>query len=331
MPRPSGFYDPPVATQEGIDPDASTEAQPLTTRAPVPTSRTAFGTSAELPLPPVSLRFMGEDDAQYLAIGRGLADLLGEFGLTDDSRMLDVGCGYGRLAIGILGSRRFRGTYLGFDILRGHIRWCRESITRAFPNVRFEVLNLHNERYNPAGRLDPTTARFPARSGSMDLCAATSVFTHLDLPTTEHYLDEIRRVLRPGGVAVTTWFIYDDARLPAATSDQSKFPMRTQVGAVNRIAFPEEPLKAIGYDEAYVRTSVVAAGLAVVTIEHGRWDGSASGRTTQDLVVLRREGGPSFRDRVGDTVAAIRGLLRRVRRRLGRVWRPFRAAVRGRG
>ena len=36
--------------------------------------------------------------------------------MTADSAVLDVGCGYGRLALGILHATDFRGYYLGFDI-----------------------------------------------------------------------------------------------------------------------------------------------------------------------------------------------------------------------
>jgi SAM-dependent methyltransferase len=277
---------------------------------------TVYGSSQILPLPPTGMRFMGESDEAFLTIARGLVSLAVEYGLADQSSVLDIGCGYGRVAVGILASRPYRGRYLGFDILRRQVRWCSATITPIAPNMRFTVLDVKNDRYNPKGRLDPVRARFPVRSRSIDICVATSLFTHLDLPTTQRYLRETCRALRPGAVAVTTWFLFDEARLASVTSDQCKFPMRTRVGTVNRTAFPDAPLRAIAFEEAWLRREAEEIGLEVVTIEHGRWDGS-DGRTTQDLVVLRRVRAREARESYDDATATIREALElRVVRRL---------------
>jgi SAM-dependent methyltransferase len=240
-----------------------------------------------LPLPPARLRFMGEDDRLLLEIGDGLAGLLVEHGLTPDSTILDVGCGYARLALGILHSTDHRGPYLGFDILAQHIAWCRETITPLYPNVEFRHLDIRNERYNARGTLDPTHARFPAKGGSIDMCALFSVFTHLYRPVAERYLAEVHRVLRPGGVAVTTWLLFDEARLPVVTSEQAVYPMIHALDEETRYASDADPLRAIAFHEGLVRAMAAQARLEVVVIERGSWAGEPS-RVFQDLVVLRR-------------------------------------------
>jgi SAM-dependent methyltransferase len=240
-----------------------------------------------LPLPPPRLRFMGEDDRLLLEIGDGLAALLVEHGLTPDSTVLDVGCGYGRLALGILHSTDYRGPYLGFDILAQHIAWCRETITPLYPDLEFRHLDIRNERYNPGGTLDPSQARFPAKSGGTDVCALFSVFTHLYRPVVERYLAEVHRVLRPGGVAVTTWLLFDEARLPAVSSEQAVYPMIHALDEETRYASDDDPLRAIAFHEGLVRSMAARARLEVVVIERGTWAGEPS-RLFQDLVVLRR-------------------------------------------
>jgi SAM-dependent methyltransferase len=84
-----------------------------------------------IPLPPARLRFMRESDEQLIATGDELAGLLAEYGMTADADVLDVGCGYGRLALGILHATDHRGPYLGFDILPRHVDWCRTMISPA--------------------------------------------------------------------------------------------------------------------------------------------------------------------------------------------------------
>ena len=96
-------------------------------------------------------------DEKFLAIAEMLADLVLEWA-PPGAAVLDVGSGYGRLAIGLMG-RGFDGRYEGFDILPRHIAWCRRHLTRFAPAYRFHHLDIQNDRYNPTGLLDPVTAR----------------------------------------------------------------------------------------------------------------------------------------------------------------------------
>lgn len=271
---------------------------------------------------------MNEDDAGLIRIGDELAGILVEYGLTPDAAVLDVGCGYGRLALGILHSTDHRGEYLGFDILRRQIEWCRTTITPAFPRTRFVHLDVRNARYNPHGALDATEVTFPTPSAATDLCALFSVFTHLYRADIERYLGEIRRVLRPGGVAVTTWFLLDAARIPIAAAPGAMYPMIHVLDATTRYADATDPLRAIAYDEDAVRAMADAARLEVVAVERGTWAGEA-GRTVQDIVVLRRRPtdttidpgpeGPGIAARARPAVAWVRNLPRRVARRVRRM------------
>lgn len=238
------------------------------------------------PLPPPRLRFMNEDDAKFIQTGNELAATLYAHGLTDDSRLLDVGSGYGRLAFGLMGTG-YSGRYLGFDILPRHVRWCRRNLT-ADPRFRFAHLDVVNARYNPGGSIPAVEARFPAPDRSRDYCALFSVFTHFYADDVRRYLAEIHRVLVPGGLAATTWFLFDDARVPAVTGERSAFRLVHQLDDVTRFETTDDPLKAIGYDEGFVRGLVAEGGLEVVSVTRGSWAGDQPPGQYQDLVVLRR-------------------------------------------
>jgi SAM-dependent methyltransferase len=230
---------------------------------------------------------MQEDDERFLRTGNELAGLLYSNGATPDSTVLDIGCGYGRLAIGLLGRPTpHRGPYIGFDILAPHTNWCRNNITPRAPGFRFEHLDAINDRYNPKGTLSPEELRFPVEARSVDVAAAFSVFTHLYRATIEHYLDELRRVLRPGGVAVTTWLLWDDARLPAVTSDRCTYPLRYRLDADTRYSDDADPLRAIAFTPELVGRLVERAGLRLRTSTRGSWDGTTKSDVFQDLLVL---------------------------------------------
>jgi len=257
---------------------------------------------------------MGESDERFVEIAVLLADLVLEWA-GPRSAVLDVGSGYGRLAVGLL-ERGFDGRYEGFDILPRHVAWCRKHLTAFAPSYRFHHLDIRNERYNPTGLLDPFAARFPGK-GPFDAVAVFSVFTHMERRSIAHYLREVTRLLRPGGVAVTTFFLWDEARLPAVTSAAAAHPMIHVLDACSRYASADDPLFAIAHHSLVVRGIAEGAGLELVEIRTGGWDGS--GRTQyQDLVILRRpKAGPGLTKRAARRLQATGRRGARLARRAG--------------
>jgi len=114
--------------------------------------------------------------------------LLAEIPVEPGWRYLDVGCGVGS------GPRRIAETYdlevVGVDIDPAQIEAARAGGSR--PNLRFEVM-------------DATALDFPGASFDV---VATSMTTH-HIPGFERALDEMARVVRPGG-----YIIYTDLSLP---------------------------------------------------------------------------------------------------------------------
>ncbi|HEY7704585.1 MAG TPA: class I SAM-dependent methyltransferase [Acidimicrobiia bacterium] len=250
-----------------------------------------------LPLPPTELRFMREDDDRLIRTGRELARLLQQYGMKPDSTVLDVGSGYGRLALGLLTEGLHRGRYIGFDVLPKHVGWCREHLTALNPRLEFHHIDARNSRYNPTGSIDPDRLRFPTPIGSIDVAAAFSVFTHLYRTNVEHYLAELRRVLRPGGVAITTWLLWSDERLPALVDDGCAYPMRFQIDRDTRTSDEADPLRAIGFRLEQVLTWVMEADLRIRLLAYGSWDGVTASESFQDLMVMERPDGPLRRAR----------------------------------
>jgi SAM-dependent methyltransferase len=264
--------------------------------------------SPDLPLPPKELRFMGEDDDQRLVeVGSRLAGVLRSHGLPDDGHLVDVGSGYGRLALGLLATD-YRGSYLGFDILRRHVRWCRQNLMPLTDQrFRFRHLDVRNGRYNPKGTVSSHEVTFPAANDSADMVCLFSIFTHLYEADIRRYLSEIRRVLKPGATALITWFLFDEERIPRAISEtQSTYPMVNMINATCRFSDASDPLRAISYDRRFVESMIRSAGLQVASVELGSWCGDPSPEL-QDVIVVRKP------------VARGRALARRVVNRLRRL------------
>lgn len=148
------------------------------------------------------------DDAFYVASatreGKRLAD---DLGVTSRSAVLDIGCGTGRLAIGLLTSVGEEVRYTGIDVNRRSIEWCRRNISRNHPRFRFVHIDAANERYNPAGDAIGEEFRLPFADGEFDVIYLYSIFSHMVESDVRVYVREIARLTRAGGRAFLTAFV----------------------------------------------------------------------------------------------------------------------------
>lgn len=163
-----------------------------------------------VPLPPPQIR-QGDrqrrfDDDFFVETAERDARLLMSVGLEPGQRLLDFGCGPGRLAIGLI-ARGWEGSYLGVEVKARHVEWADRQITSRFPDFRFARVDAANPRYNPTGAESP---RLPAGDATFDMVCAFSVFSHMLSDDTAAHLAEIRRVLTDNGRAFVTAFVADD-------------------------------------------------------------------------------------------------------------------------
>jgi SAM-dependent methyltransferase len=214
-------------------------------------------------------------------------EFLGHFrelgGLRPEDRVLEIGCGIGRMARVLAGVLRPPGSYDGFDVVASGIAWCQDRYCDTPAPFRFAHADLCNSAYNPGGTLDAGSYRFPYDDGAFDLVIATSLFTHLLPPAAGHYLSEAARVLAPGGRLFCTWLLFCPERpaLAAFTPLDASDP-----GVL--IADPGVPEDAVAYDQRWLTQRLPARGLSLHTVAHGTWSGR-EGRSFQDIVVAHRD------------------------------------------
>ena len=99
--------------------------------------------------------------------------------------ILDFGCGCGRVLRALPKVTKAR--LHGIDLHEDAIEWCKTYL----PIGDFHA----GSEYPPIGLAD----------GSIDLIYAISVLTHLDEPHQDLWLEEWRRVVRPGGLVIATF------------------------------------------------------------------------------------------------------------------------------
>jgi SAM-dependent methyltransferase len=204
-----------------------------------------------LPLPPHQMRMLvgPTDDAAFDNPTGGLV-----FPYLEPRQyeaVLDFGCGCGRVARQLIQQRPSPTRYLGIDLHRGMIEWCRRNLApraRGFEFVHHDVFEL---AFNPNAVV--TWRPFPVEDATFSLLLALSVYTHLNQDQAVQYLAETRRVLREAGVAITSWFLFEKREFPMMQEEQNAL-------FINETNWTN----AVIFDRDWLLRSVRDAGLSIV-------------------------------------------------------------------
>jgi SAM-dependent methyltransferase len=198
-------------------------------------------------------------------------------GLSPEMTILEVGCGIGRDAFQLFDFLSPLGRYIGVDVTRDSIEWCRANITPRHPNFTFHHIDAYSELYNPRGRLMATECTLRCDDRSVDRIVLASVFTHMLEHEVLHYMREFRRVLRPDGLVYANFFLYSPEALEAAktkgtTPWKATFAQHYGGGVYGND--PQYPRGAVAYSDDAMQRLISAAGLRLVRpYIKGWWSG----------------------------------------------------------
>ncbi len=165
-------------------------------------------------IPAPHLRFGGQNfatDQDFLdSADREGRRLVEAFGIDQNSRVLEIGCGPGRLAIGILRACGEIASYRGLDVREDAVAWGNKHIGSQHPSFRFGHVDVQNDRYNPTGEAWSAQQALPVGDDRFDLVYLYSVFSHMTLEDMRRYLGAIREVLCPGGRVFFSTFVEEE-------------------------------------------------------------------------------------------------------------------------
>jgi SAM-dependent methyltransferase len=208
-------------------------------------------------------------------------------GLRPDGAVLDVGCGFGRIAVPLSMYLDERGRYEGFDIVPVGIDWCRARIGSRFPSFRFTLIDVTNFAYRKENGASACSFAFPYEGNRFDLVFVRSVFTHMLPEEVDHYLGEIARVMKPEGRCLVSYFLLnkESVRLMAMSENARQFTQR------DRMTMLDEPGgNTVAYDEGYILNLYAKHGLQLVgPVHYGSWCGRAEYLSSQDILVATKQ------------------------------------------
>jgi ubiquinone/menaquinone biosynthesis C-methylase UbiE len=209
--------------------------------------------------------------------------------LGPDERVLDVGCGIGRMSLPLTRYLSSKGEYYGFDPNPDGIEWCTRHISSRFPNFHFCFADVRNDFYNPRGKFDPENFRFPYDDNFFDFIFATSVFTHLFPDALKNYFSEMSRVLRPGGRSFVTYFLMNRESVAMMAGSQTGLKFTHELNGC-WTAFPDAPEAGLAYGEDEIRALHQPGSVRIAKLSHGYWCGRQSEYGGyQDLIIACKD------------------------------------------
>lgn len=168
-------------------------------------------------------------------------------------RIFDFGCGCGREARRLMLQKDRPQSYVGLDVHRQMINWCKDNLESA--GFTFHFHDVWSPAYAPKNSNNRVLPIKNLGSG-FSAVEANSVFTHLHADQSEFYLREMRSMLSPMGLIRGSWFLFNKKCFPMMSERQNTL----MIDEVDTTA-------AVYYDWSYFVTMTRSLGYRIVKID----------------------------------------------------------------
>jgi SAM-dependent methyltransferase len=232
------------------------------------------------------------------AVGDACFGILDRYiAVNKDSKLLDFGCGIGRVLLSALKHRPNLGHVTGFDIMPQVIDFCNSAIRPSFANTSFQLIGGSNDHYDQFIRAAGSNAALSndrvvsQYANTFTGAYAFSVFTHVELVDFRGLLQLLEQLLLPGGELLITAFLLTPYSRESINKRLSLFPFDKDAYEQDEQVFignTNDRLGFIAFDLTLVEKMVFDAGLVITHIEHGAWTGSGFSSSLQDVIVCRK-------------------------------------------
>jgi len=228
-----------------------------------------------------------EDDRSFYGVSKHFCNyLINKTTLNKNHKILEVGCGNGELA-SQLAKYIESGLYYGLDRERNNIDYCKDKIATVFPNCRFNQIVLQNDTYSSDG-MKVQRVSFPYGNEEFDVIFSTSVFLHLSIDESRHYLSEINRVLKKGGKCLIVHFLWNPF-IENFIKEKRTLIKNVVNSGETKVITNNINETANCFPESIVSQWYEATRLPISEITYGHWSGSSTEPIYQDIILSTKK------------------------------------------
>ena len=248
-----------------------------------------YVTGTRKPMTPPAMASLLIGGGNFQNIGKAFKhNLINKTGLNKNSTVLEIGCGYGRVAVALTDLICLPGRYDGVEIVDKAVEWCKKEITPHYPNFVFHHADVANPYAKREGGRSASTYRLPFEDNTYDVVYLTSVFSHMRPSDIRAYLNEICRVMKMHGKCFITYYLINDFVEQQIASKQASQDFRYDFGDFLS-THKRTPEHAIAVSELLVRSFYEEAGLVIdEPILYGSWAIGEKRFSYQDVIVATK-------------------------------------------
>ena len=212
--------------------------------------------------------------------------------LGPGDRVLDIGCGCGRLAAALTQHIGPQGSYRGVDIVAGLVDFANRHIAKRYPNFSFVTLQRDNPAYD-TWRHEGTSQTIASLKeacapGTVDLCIATSLFTHLDTDMARETLGAMKSAMVPGGRVLISLFLLDPGVRALIRKGRAAFQFEHEYGEGAYVQNPSGPLGALAFTFDHFVRLLTEQEFYIERVLYGNWPGRPHYVSGQDILIVRK-------------------------------------------
>lgn len=246
-------------------------------------------TGTRKPMTPPTMTSLLVGGGDFHSIGNMVKEQLIETsGLNETSTILEIGCGYGRVAVALTKLVRPPGRYDGVEIVEKAVEWCTKEITSRYSNFIFHHADVSNLYAKCKDGRPASEYRFPFEDNTYDLVYLTSVFSHMRPNDIRGYLNEVSRVMKPHGKCFITYYLIDNFAKNQISSQRACWDFCYDFGdflSTNK----RTPEQTIAVSELLIRSFYKKAGLDInEPILYGSWSKREKHFSFQDAIVATK-------------------------------------------
>jgi ubiquinone/menaquinone biosynthesis C-methylase UbiE len=230
-----------------------------------------------------------DDKELYFNLGKTQSEKIIQWlSIKPDQKILDVGCGCGRIAIHFLNYLNEQGQYIGIDSNKSLLSYCADNISIINNKFQFKLIDAYNGVYSRDGKLKCKDIIFPIEDGTVDIVIMWSVFTHMCLVDMDAYLKEIHRVLKKGGLFISSFNLYNKFISNQIKMEKAYLDIKYRINEASYSLDKETPEEGFAHNEEMVKEIYWRNGFFIKEIKYGFWSSKELVGEFHDCIIAQK-------------------------------------------
>jgi SAM-dependent methyltransferase len=177
---------------------------------------------------------------------------------------------------------------LGIDNSKPLVSYCMDNISTINDKFIFQHVDVYNGAYAPEGKQKPHEFIFPIEDESVDIVIMCSVFTHMHSNDIQAYIEEVHRVLKKGGLFISSLNLYNRFTCNQIEINKSHLDIKYRIDEGIYSLDTEIPERGFAHDEEMIKEFYWQSGFRIKEIKYAIWSSKDLTGEFHDYIIAQK-------------------------------------------